>query len=412
MKFRCVLVVLLICLVSQELRAENWPCWRGPSGDGITRETDIPTRWSSSENVLWKIKVGGIGHSSPIVWDDAIFVTACSLESESRRLLRVDRETGSVVWDRVISIAPIEQMHRDNTPASATPVTDGRAVFVVFAVHDSLLVSAIDFSGNEIWTKTAGSFKASHGFCTSLILDGEKLFLSGLQDGPDAFVACLDKNTGDLLWKVPRTKQIRSYSTPFLCRIRGTEAILLSGADQTIAYARDSGKTIWEISGPGSKTVSSIVASEQADMAYVCGGRDNMFLAIDLQNKNAASPDSPKVAWSSKKAIPYMNSPLLTQGRLHVLSDDGIHTCYDPKSGERLAQRRAVGAVRASMFANESHIYITEVSGKTTVIENKAEWNVVSENELGEQMVASPAVSNGDIVLRGTSNLYLIRSTK
>lgn len=408
--FSGLLLVLWAILYTNQLRADNWPCWRGPRGDGTTTENNLPIQWSSTEHVYWKTPIAGVGHSSPIVWNDAIFVTTCNLQSQTRRLIRVNRENGTVVWDRQISVAPIEEMHRDNTPASATPVTDGTNVYVVFAVHNSLLITAVDFHGEVVWSKAVGSFEASHGFCTSLVLDENKLFLSGLQDGPDAFVACLDKTSGDVLWKVPRTKQVRSYSTPCLCRIRGVDAILLSGAEQTIAYERSTGKTIWEIDGPGSKTVSSIVVCNDTDLAYVCGGRDNMFLAIDLQNKNQASPDSPKVVWTAKKGVPYMTSPLLTQGTLHVLSDEGVYSCYDPKSGKQLMQRRAVGPIRSSMIANDNYIYITEVSGKTTVIQNNAGWKVVAENELGERIVASPAVSNGEIIFRGEQHLFLIRN--
>jgi outer membrane protein assembly factor BamB len=188
--------------------------------------------------------------------------------------------------------------------------------------------------------------------------------------------------------------------------------VLLSGAEQTIAYDRATGKTLWEIEGPGSKTVSSLVVSSADDIAYVCGGRDQQFFAIDLQNVNLASADSPQIVWSARKGIPYMTSPLLTGGKLHVLSDEGIYSCFDSKTGKLLWQRRAVGAVKASMVANQQHIYITESSGRTTVINNGSEWDVVSENELGEPVVASPAISNGDVILRGERHLYLIRNNQ
>jgi outer membrane protein assembly factor BamB len=209
---------------------------------------------------------------------------------------------------------------------------------------------------------------------------------------------------------VSRTKSVRSYSTPCLCQVRGTPALLLSGAEQTIAYDRTTGKVLWEIDGPASKTVSSVVVSTELDMAYVCGGRDKQFFAIDLQNLNQSTTDSPKVAWSAKKGIPYMTSPLLTKGKLHVLSDEGIYSCFHPKTGELLSQHRAVGEVKASMVANQQHIYITETCGRTTVISNDKDWKLISENDLGESVVASPAISNGDIIVRGEQHLFLIRN--
>lgn len=393
-----------------DLQADNWPCWRGPNYDGLSPEENIPVRWSHSENVHWRIAIDGVGHSSPIVWENSIFLTSCNETNQSRHLCRVDRETGQIVWNRQLAHSPIEQMHRDNSAASATPVTDGKNVYVVFVVDDSLEVQAVDFDGHVVWSKRIGSFSASHGFCTSLVLAADSIYLSGLQDGNDAFVARLQKDTGEVEWKVPRSKAIRSYSTPYLCNVRGTPAVLLSGAEQTIAYDRASGKTIWAIDGPGSKTVSSIVVSLENDIAYVCGGRDNQFFAIDLQNVNRASQDSPQIVWSASKGIPYMTSPLLTGQWLHILSDEGIYSRYDAKTGQLHSQRRAVGAVKASMVASPKHIYITQSNGRTTVIDNQLNWQVVSENDIGETVVASPAISDGDFIIRSEQHLYLIRN--
>lgn len=413
MMYRIAILAFWLILVHQPcLLADNWPSWRGPSYDGISKEEQVPISWNHSENILWRVAIPGSGHSSPIVWDDAIFLTTCDLAKHSRQLMRLERDTGRIMWVRDVAVSPLEQMHHDNSPASATPATDGKAIFVVFAVDHSLLVSAIDFNGNAVWSRTVGSFAASHGFCTSLVLQADSLFLSGLQDGPDAFVACLNKNTGEIVWKVQRSKAVRSYSTPCLCKVRGIQAVLLSGAEQTIAYDQATGQTIWEIEGPASKTVSSLVVNANDDLAYVCGGRDKQFFAIDLQNVNQSSVNSPQIAWSTRKGIPYMTSPLLARGRLHVLSDDGIYSCFNPKTGDLLYQRRAVGAVKASMVATAKHIYITELSGRTTVIDDSSQWKIVSENEVGEPIVASPAISNGDLILRSEHHLFLIRDVK
>lgn len=403
------LSLVIVTAFSPILFADNWPCWRGPNYDGTSQEEDLPIRWSETENVHWRVAIDGVGHSSPIAWEDSIFLTYCNEAEQTRQLLRIDRETGKVLWDRRLAVSPIEEMHRDNTAASATPVTDGQNVYVVFVVDNSLQVQSVDFEGQVVWSRAVGGFAASHGFCTSLVLEADSIYLSGMQDGPDAFVTRLNKETGEVIWKVPRAKAIRSYSTPYLCNVRGTPAVLLSGGEQTIAYDRATGKTLWQIEGPGSKTVSSLVVSPEADIAYVCGGRDKQFFAIDLQNVNRASVDSPQIVWSAKKSIPYMTSPLLTRGKLHILSDEGVYSCYEPKTGELIHQHRAVGPVKASMVANPLHIYITESSGRTTVINNSSEWKVVSENSLGEPVVASPAISNGDIILRGERHLYLVR---
>ncbi|MFN3189003.1 MAG: PQQ-binding-like beta-propeller repeat protein [Aureliella sp.] len=404
------LTLVAVASTTTSLHAENWPGWRGPRHDGISAEQGVPLRWSPTENILWKTPIPGVGHSSPVVWEDHLFVTTCITEDMSRELLCVDRESGKVQWQRVVAICPIEKMHRDNTPASATPVTDGNHVFVAFQVHDEIQITAYDFDGNKVWQVTPGSFESRHGFCTSLVLDKEKLFVSGLQDGPDAFVAALNKNNGETIWKVAREEKVRSFSSPFLCKVGETPAILLSGANQTVAYHRESGAILRTVAGPAEKTVSSIVRCPESNLAFVCGGRDNRFFALSLESKPKTVTGD--YVWTAAKGLPNMTSPLVSKGTVHILSDDGVYRSYRAVDGEVLNEKRAVGAVRASMVATDEHIFVTEKSGKTTVITNDASWNVVAENELGEGVMASAAISNGDFIFRTTNHLVLVRDEK
>ncbi len=191
--------------------------------------------------------------------------------------------------------------------------------------------------------------------------------------------------------------------------------MLLSGAEQTVAYNRITGREIFKFQGPASKTVSSIVACPEDQLAFVCGGRDNQFVAVKLcvedetTNPDTTQDSQSRIAWRVNKAIPYMTSPLASHGLLHVLSDEGVYSCFRSKDGELLQQRRAVGPVKASMVATQDRIYINEVSGKTTVIANDSSWTVLATNEIEGEVVASPAFSNGDVVLRTRDSLLLIR---
>ena len=413
-KFASAVIALLSCASANPLQADNWPGWRGPQQNGVSSETDIPLKWSETENVHWKIPIPGDGHASPIVWGDSIFVTSAVADDMSRRLIRIDREAGKTLWNRVVASGPSETMHRDNTSASTTPVTDGKLVYVSFCVNDKLLVAAYSFDGEAAWHCTPGSFASEHGYCTGLVLDEGRLILSGLQDGDDAFVAAIDSATGKTIWKVKRDNNVRSYSTPYICDIDQQPAMLLSGAEQTVAYNRISGSVLFKVDGPASKTVSSIVTCPISQLAFVCGGRDKQFFAINLRSDGVASDTSTsksesRIVWRASKAIPYMNSPLVSHGFLHVLSDEGVYRCYRAADGEVLQERRAVGPVKASMVANQDRIYITETSGKTTVIKNSSEWSVLSVNDLSSEVVASPAISNGDFIIRTRTSLILLR---
>ncbi|HBE68946.1 MAG TPA: serine/threonine protein kinase [Planctomycetaceae bacterium] len=385
--------------------AEDWPCWRGPTANGLSTGNP-PVDWDEEKNVGWKVPIPGVGHSSPIVSGDRIFVTSCIAENEQRILMCLDRKSGRVVWQKVVAVCPLETMHRDNTPASSTPVTDGEQVFVTFAVEDKIQVVAYTFDGEKSWEVFPGTFESRHGYCTSLILDGDRLFVSGLQDGPDAFVAALDKTTGTTLWKTARRDKVRSFSSPLLCKVGAQEALLLSGANQTVAYDRTDGRVLWQIDGPAEKTVSSVVVCPHTNFAFVCGGRDKQFMAVSL---DTGESETPRIAWSSSRGIPYMTSPLTDGSLLHILSDEGVYRCYDCQTGKVLNALRPVGPVRASMVATKDHIFVTEKCGKTTVIKNNANWEVVSENDIGEEVLASAAIAGNEFIIRSTQHLFLIR---
>lgn len=400
-----LLTLVIVTLLSGAAVAQDWPCWRGPSANGLSTGNP-PIHWDDEKNVAWKTPIPGVGHSSPIVSGSRIFVTSCIAESEQRVLLCVDRQSGSVLWKKTVAVCPLETMHRDNTPASSTPVTDGETVFVTFAVDDKIQVAAYTCDGEKSWEVFPGRFESRHGYCTSLILDGDRLFVSGLQDGPDAFVAALDKSTGETLWKTPRRDKVRSFSSPLLCKVGERDALLLSGANQTVAYGRSDGRILWQIDGPAEKTVSSVVVCPETNLAFVCGGRDKQFMAVSL---DAGESEKPSIAWSSARGIPYMTSPLTDGSLLHILSDEGVYRCYDCQTGKVLNALRPVGPIRASMVATTDHIFVTEKNGKTTVIENNSDWKVVAENEIGEQVLASAAIAGNDFIIRSTAHLFLIR---
>jgi outer membrane protein assembly factor BamB len=274
---------------------------------------------------------------------------------------------------------------------------------VAFCNHDRLHVAALSFDdGHLVWEQAPGGFVSRHGFHTCPVLSKGRLFLSGQQDSDDAFVAMLDARTGRLAWKVPRGKAGRSFSTPFLFSAGGDEQLVLSGTEETIGYRTGDGSMLWRVDGPAEKTVSSLVVGR--DLIFVAGGRDKRLFAL----RPADAGGGAEIVWQASKGIPYVSSPVLADGILHIVSDDGIYSRYRPEDGTLLLQKRLGDRTSSSLVAAAGRVYLTDETGRTTVVTSGARFEVLATNELSEGVRASLAVSNGELFIRGNRHLFCI----
>lgn len=231
--FATAFIVLVCGVVPGSVRAENWPGWRGPRGGGTSREEGIPVRWSADDNIRYRVPLPGEGHSSPIVWGDRVFVTACDTARLQRMLLCLDGRSGGLLWRRDVLAAPLEIKHRLNSYASATPATDGTLVFVAFwgtagdvvparnvtapkdASFGHMVVAAYDFDGVPRWIVRPGEFSSCHGFCSCPVIHGEFVIVNGDHDG-DGYIVAIDRATGKTVWRIARDHKTRSYVTPII----------------------------------------------------------------------------------------------------------------------------------------------------------------------------------------------------
>ena len=207
--WRIAFTLLLAALAALPALAENWPGFRGPRGDGSSTEKALPLRWSAADNIAWKVSIPGRGHASPIVWGDRIFVVSAVPETEERVLLCLDRRTGKTLWQRAVLKAPLEELHRLNSHASSTPLTDGERVYVSFLDRDRMFIAAYDFAGKQLWAVHPGPFASKHGYCSSPILYKDRVIVNGDHDG-EGFLVALDRRTGKTVWKTARPNNPRS----------------------------------------------------------------------------------------------------------------------------------------------------------------------------------------------------------
>jgi outer membrane protein assembly factor BamB len=415
-------ITLCLSVGARSLQADNWPGWRGPRGDGHAAESHLPTHWSANEGIAWKVPLAGEGHASPIVWNDHVFIVACLPESGERLLTAIDRRSGKTLWQRTVIQSPLETKHGLNSYASSTPATDGKLVYVTFlessdkkvlapnvsAPRDvtlgDMVVAAYDFDGGQRWIARPGQFVSVHGYCTCPVLFENLVILNGDHDG-DSYLVALDKNTGSQVWKTPRAHKTRSYVTPIIRQFEGRTQMILSGSKSVTSYDPRNGQLLWHMDGPTEQFVASMV-DDGKRVFLTAGFPDRHILAIDPTGTGDVTQTH--IVWRSKRNCAYVPSPIVVGNYFLLTSDDGIASCYDATSGERLWFTRFGNHFSTSPISAGGLVYFTADNGQTKVVRPGKELEVVAENELGEECYASAAASDGAIYMRTTRHLIRI----
>lgn len=386
------------------LYADEWPMWRGSRGDGVCDESEVPLTWSPTENIAWKARVPGIGRSSPVVKANGVYVTTFTESDQARRLLRYDRKSGHLDWDVVILKGEVENQHKFNTSASATPVCDAERVYCTFVDAERMTVAAVDHSGEVVWKMSPGTYFSKHGFAASPTLCKEGLIINGHQDGK-AFVVMLDPATGNERWRYQPETDLRSFSTPLVIESHGKKQIVLAGAKQTLALDPSSGIKLWSVDGPTEKIVCTPSFGHGHVFSFG-GSPDTRAFAIAL--RESGNQIQTEIAWTKERAMPYVPTPLLYGEFLHVIDDMGIYQCIEPVSGKVLKLHRKGGNTYSSPIGAAGRVYLFDDSGLCTVIENNGEYRVLASNTLDELIQTTPAISEGQLFIRGEQHLWCI----
>lgn len=413
MRPRSLPVALAAALVAGIAHAEDWPGWRGPRADGTVAETGFPLNWSDTQNVRWKTELPGTGHSSPVVSKGKVFVAGC-VEAEKKRVLYcADRATGKILWERVSVVSELEKKHNENSFASSTPACDGEHVYITFWDRPHMRVYCYDYAGNLVWEKTPGEFQSQHGFCSPPVLYKDLVIFNGDQDAPKgktAFIVALDRKTGEEKWRADRPNKLRSYCPPVVIEAAGKKQLVLTGSKCVSSYDPDSGAQNWIIDGPTEQFVSSMVL-HQGVLLMTAGFPQHWVMAIDPSGKGNVTKTH--VLWSKQNEGGYVPSPVAHDGKLFLVDDRGVASCWDVKTGKQYWKERLSGkGHHASAVAADGRVYFVSDEGVTFVVKASAEFEVLAKNALGDRVFASPAFSDGEIFLRGAKHLWCISEKK
>lgn len=401
-------VMSLVIVLSGVVLAENWPGWRGPRGDGTSMEKNVPVRWSETKNVVWKVPIPGKGHASPIVWGRHIFVVTAIKEKKQRILLCLDRKNGKILWQRVVLESPPERINSLNSYASSTPATDGQRVYVSFLDRDKMFVATYDFDGNKVWEVRPGVFSSMHGYCSSPVIWKDKVIINGDHDGP-SYIVALSRATGQTIWKTPRPNRTRSYCAPIIRQIDGRNQMVLSGTMCVASYDPDTGEQHWLIDGPTEQFVASIVYNGEL-LFMTCGFPDRFIQAIRPDGRGNVTDTH--VLWQKDRDCSYVPSPIAFGPYFLLVADNGVATCFEAKTGKSCWRERLGPHYSASLVSANGLVYFLSDKGVMTVVKPGEELDIVARNELGENTYASPAISDGQIFLRGAKHIYCISTDK
>ena len=388
--------------------AKYWPRWRGPSGQGQVPDGPYPDRWSASQNIVWRAPVAGRGNSSPIVWGDRIFLTTAHDGGQRLSLVCFRRSDGKQLWEAFAPQSGFERGHPKNGHASATPVTDGRRVYASFGSHGLL---AVDFDGKIAWHRPVGRIANYHGSAGSPALYKDRLFIYQDHDGSEAggsFVAAFDTATGKELWRTPRDARV-GWGTPVVITAGGRDELIVSSQRRVHAYDPATGKELWSAAGNTFEVIPTPVVGH--GLVYCASGRAGPTMAI--RPGGSGDVTSTHVAWSVAKGSPFVPSPMLVGDVLYLVNDmQSIVTAYEAKTGALLFQGR-LGTERREGFSSSpvavnGQVFFTNDDGETFVLKASRTFELSHVNQLGEAVLASPALVDGRWYFRTASSLVAI----
>jgi outer membrane protein assembly factor BamB len=431
------LPILFLALASF-VSADDWPQWRGPGANGIARG-DAALEWTETKNVAWKANIPGRGHSTPVIFGDRIFLTtavpgaprgdAPSADAGGRRkgpggpgggaglgseyrfvLMCLDRKTGKTIWEKTAKTAtPHEGYHqRYGSFASNSPVTDGKLVYAFFGSRG---LYAYDLNGNLKWQKDFPPMKMrlQFGEGTAPVIHEETLLLNFDQEEGSHIVA-LDKTSGKQLWRSERD-EVSSWAPPLVIDHNGVKQAIVAASNKVRSYDMRTGKVIWECAGLGTNVIPAPVIMK--DVVYVMSGHRNPnLLAIKLGGAGDLT-GSKNVLWTNQRGNSYTASPVLADGKLYFISDNGMLSCLDAATGQpHYLQQRLPKPYnfKASPVAANGKLYLATEEGDVVVAKMGEKFEILAINSMADQMfIASPVILDGSIYLRSQNTLFCVR---
>lgn len=447
-KSGCLSIILLSIITegySQKQYEEQWPGFRGPGAKGYIENAKTPTSWNidSSNNIIWRTSIPGLGHSCPVVWDDYLFVTTAVSEMKEEslkvglygdidmaadsglmeyRVYCLNKRDGNILWERVAHKGiPKSKRHTKSSHANSTPATDGKYLVVNFGSEG---LFCYDFSGEMIWKKDLGILNpgpytdpgVEWGYASSPVIFNGKIFIQGdIPENP--FIAALDLKTGNEIWRTTRTGEVSTWCTPAIYSKNGNDQVIANGYMHICGYELETGREIWRLSNGGDAPAPTpVIVNDLIYLNSAHGKYSPIFVVKPNAKGNITlaqnSTKNEYIVWSIKRGGAYMQTPLIYGDYLFNLQINGQLTCFDAKTGEVKYKENIREAFSASGIAADGKIYFTSENGNVYVIKAGPEYKLLAVNPLRDICMATPAISDNTLFFRTHHHLIAVGSGK
>ena len=409
------LILFFVLAVCSTINGENWSRFRGPNGQGHSSEKGMPVKWSA-DDYLWKVELAGIGHSSPVIYGQKVFITSTTKDNSTIWLAAYNTGDGKELWSKEYKVRPAK-MNRLNSAAASTPAVDDKHVYSLWYGEDTTLLTALDHAGNEVWSKDFGDTSPRHGPCTSVIVyKGLVIFTQEQNENakqPESKWIAVKKDSGDIQWTVSRGLTSKgSYSVPCMYTDNnGKDVIIFTSHQHGItAVEPENGKVVWEAKDifPERAVSSPIIAGDIIIGTCGTGGGGKQLAAVRAPAK---SGQEAQVLYTlDEKFVPYVSTGIASGNLVFFFHDQGTVTCLDSKTGQVKWSEKPAGKYYSSPVCTDGKLYCMDMDGNVVVLSATETYEVLGITDLGEETQASVAIADGKIFLRTLTHLICIEN--
>jgi len=383
----------------------DWPWWRGPGSDNIAPAgVKPPTVWGAESGIQWKVTLPGLGHSSPLLCGKKMYVTSGDIGQGIIWLLSLDQASGQTAWQCEIYKGPVAKMHKDNSLASSTPAFDGASIFVPYQTDKTMGLAAVDPDGKVLWRTVVAPYTCVQGYSASPVFY-KSLVIMPVEAQEDSRMVAVHRGTGKVVWRNTMRKIKESYASPLVAHVAGRDQLLLIGGETTRAFDPASGTLLWECEGPSTFCGATPVVDQ--DTVYVTGGYPKRVL-MAIRADGSGDVTATHVKWQSDKKAGYVPSPVLYEGLLYAVNDQGLMRCYDATDGVVVWEEPLSNPFYSSPVIAGGLLYLFDRKGQGVVMKSGRDKQTVAVNTLPEGVFASPVFKGKRMYLRTLGALYCI----